>query len=102
MAKPTNEEAIFARLIEKAWRDPAFKRRLVAEPEAVFREAGVAVHPDKKIRVIEETNTLGYFILPPAPGGGLSDVELEGVAGGTIYTAATTLFKYALFAMKCG
>src|SRR5262249_50639561 len=97
MARSKHDEALFARLIEKAWRDPAFKRRLLAEPEAVFAEAGVPVHPDKKIRVVEETNTLGYFVLPPPPGGGLSDIELDSVAGGGV-TAQT----YVVVIIKCG
>jgi hypothetical protein len=52
-------------------------------PEAVFAEAGIPVPPNKKIRVVEETHTLGYFILPSPPGGGsLSEAELDAVAGG--------------------
>jgi hypothetical protein len=108
MAKTRDGEATLAQLIEKAWRDPAFKRRLMAEPEAVFREAGVTVHPDKKIRVVEETNSLEYFVLPPPPGGGgLSDIELDSAAGGVADTRGVCaqtyvagIFKYGLYQCK--
>jgi hypothetical protein len=69
-------------------RAPAFKQRLIADPAAVFAEAGVPAPKGKTIRVLEETSAVDYFILPPPPGGGggMSDVELDAVAGGVPHT----------------
>lgn len=35
--------AAHGKIIARAWRDPAFKAKLIADPHGVLREAGVAV-----------------------------------------------------------
>jgi hypothetical protein len=78
-----NENASLAGVVERAWRDPAFKRQLMADPNKVLTQAGLAIPAGMKMQVVESSNTTGYFILPPAPSAGeLSDAALEAVAGG--------------------
>jgi len=70
-----------AQLIAKAWSDPAFKARLVADPGAVFRAEGFHIPDGQEIKVLENTENLRHFVLPAAPGE-LTDEQLERVAGG--------------------
>ena len=70
-----------ARLIAKAWSDPAFKARLVADPGAVLRAEGFHIPDGQEIRVLENSENLHHFVLPAAPDE-LTDEQLERVAGG--------------------
>jgi hypothetical protein len=73
----------FARIIGKAWDDPAFKRRLINDPKAVAEEYGIPVPPQLEVRILENTETLIHVVLPCKPSEELlSDENLEDVAGG--------------------
>ena len=74
--------AAYGKLVAKAWRDPAFKAKLIADPQAVLREAGMAVPAGVTVKVVENTGTHLHFVLPPKPTGQLSDEALDEVAGG--------------------
>ena len=81
MAKSDMTE--YAKVVARAWSDPAFKAQLLADPNAVLVAAGASVPPGVKIRVVENTDTLVHLVLPPRPADGeLSDAALERVAGG--------------------
>ena len=75
-----------AQLIERATRDPEFRRELIDDPRAVIqREFGIDVPDSVDIRVVEESPTTSYLVLPAvqaATGQELSDEDLEAVAGG--------------------
>ena len=85
-APPTrSRRELEALLIEKAWKDEAFRRALLEDPKATLeRELGVRVPEGYSLTVLEESATDRYLVLPLAPGRGgeLSDAELEAVAGG--------------------
>jgi len=89
----SNENASLARVVERAWRDPAFKRQLMADPNKILAAAGLAIPSGVKMKVLETTDTTGYFILPTAPSGGeLSDAALEAVAGGrNVHSSGTSV-----------
>ena len=74
--------AAYGKLVARAWRDPAFKAKLIADPQAVLREAGMAVPAGATVKVVENTGTHLHFVLPPKPVGQLSDEALDEVAGG--------------------
>jgi Nitrile hydratase, alpha chain len=84
-----------AQVLAQAVQDPAFRARLLADPKAVFAERGLSIPPEVKIQALEETAQQYYLVLPAAAGlragAGLSDAELEHVAGGgtTGYTGWT-------------
>jgi Nitrile hydratase, alpha chain len=84
-------------LIEKCWKDPDFKKRVVSDPKGMLeRHIGQKLPSEVKIFIHEEdTNTL-HFSIPPPPANvtELSDEDLERVAGGTdvVITAAVTTF----------
>jgi hypothetical protein len=76
-----------ARLLDKAWKDAAFRRALLDDPKGTLeRELEVRVPEGFSLTVLEETPTSRYVILPPRPRSGdveLSDAELDAVAGGS-------------------
>jgi hypothetical protein len=75
-------EKQWAQVVARAWSDEAFKRRLLAHPTAVLKEAGLAVPGGVQFKVVENTERLIHLILPPAPSGELAGEELLGVVGG--------------------
>jgi hypothetical protein len=58
--------------VARAWDDDGFRRRLLAEPEAVLREEGLEVPEGVAVRVVEDGATEGaegvaYLRLPGKP-----------------------------------
>ena len=84
MSQTDQDQATAAqgKIIARAWRDPAFKAKLLADPHATLKEAGLQVREGVTVKVVENTDTHHHFVLPPKPTGELSDVELDKVAGG--------------------
>lgn len=56
------------RIIAKAWRNEAFRRRLIRNPHAVFAEEGLRVPAGMKVKVLQNTGRTFYFVLPAKPG----------------------------------
>jgi hypothetical protein len=74
------------RLIEKAWKDPEFKKQVVADPKRMLEKyLGRNLPPNLTITVHEEDPHTLHFSLPPAPSNlsELADEDLEKVSGGT-------------------
>lgn len=74
-------------LAARAWADPKFCALLRKNPAAAIREMyGVELPPTVNLRVIEETATTRYVVVPQKVslplGDELSDGELEAVSGG--------------------
>lgn len=74
----------FAMVVERAWRDPVFKARLLAEPHVALALLGLEVPSGMTVKVVENTETVVHLVLPAKPAEGeLSEEALEAVAGGT-------------------
>lgn len=74
---------INALLVAKAQADPAFRQSLLKNSKAAIeKEFGVALPADSELKVVEETATTSYLVLPATLGDELSEAELETVAGG--------------------
>ncbi|MCB0086453.1 MAG: NHLP leader peptide family RiPP precursor [Caldilineaceae bacterium] len=74
----------YSRLVTKAWTDPDFKTRLLADPKAVMAESGLEVPEGIRLNIVEDTSDIINIVLPASPAGGaLSEQDLEKVAGGT-------------------
>jgi hypothetical protein len=70
-------------LVAKTWADEVFKKRLIADPAAVLKEAGLEVPEGVKVKVVEDTDTVMHLVLPPKPSEDeLSEEQLSQAAGG--------------------
>ena len=80
MAKESKN--LYAKIIARAWKDEAFKRKLLSNPKETLKESGIDVPTGAKMHVFEETPTNRYFILPQSPSQArdLSVAELEKIA----------------------
>jgi nitrile hydratase len=59
---------------------PAYRSRAVREPRAVLAEFGLAVPPDREVRVWDSSAELRYMVLPLRPAGA-ERLEEEALAG---------------------
>ncbi len=57
----------YAKLIAKAWSDESFKERLLTDPRAVLEAEGISVPPGVDVKVVEQTDTQFYMIIPKKP-----------------------------------
>ena len=80
-----------AKIIAKAWRDPAFKAELIANPAAALKAEGIDVPNGMALTVLENTDKQFHLVLPPVPTDELSEDDLEAVAGGG-YKRASGVF----------
>jgi hypothetical protein len=79
----------FAKIIAKAWRDPAFKAELIAIPAAALKAEGIDVPAGMAVTVVENTDKLFHLVLPPVPSDELSDEALDEVVGGASFSGTT-------------
>jgi hypothetical protein len=82
MSNPEKTRAAYARIVARAWREPAFKSELIADPGVVLEAAGFSIPAGVKVKVVENTATHVHLVLPPKPTEQLSDEALDGVAAG--------------------
>lgn len=50
-------------LSSRAWADPAFRQRLMTEPDAVLAENGLELPAGMQFKVVENTPTLLHLVL---------------------------------------
>ena len=81
-AKEQNEASAYGKVIAKAWRDPAFRAKLLADPQGTLRQAGVSIPAGMTVQVVENTGTHFHFVLPARPSEALTDEALDKAAGG--------------------
>ena len=79
MSETDNE---LGKIVAKAWRDPAFKAELIANPAAALKAEGVNVPAGMTVAVLENTDKQFHLVLPPVPTDELSDESLDAVVGG--------------------
>ncbi|MGZ7442018.1 NHLP leader peptide family RiPP precursor [Paenibacillus sp. TH7-28] len=64
-----------SQVIEKAWQDPNFKAKLLADPKVAIQEALGVILPDHiKIKTVEEKSDEFYVVLPPNPANMVNNV----------------------------
>ncbi|MEX2154957.1 MAG: NHLP leader peptide family RiPP precursor [Gemmatimonadaceae bacterium] len=62
-----NYDRIVAQITARAWSDPTFKARLLADPAAVMREHGLEVPADINVAMHENTAVNRHLVLPQMP-----------------------------------
>ena len=76
------------RIVQRSLQDDAFRQQLLADPKGtVEQELGTPLPEGVEVRAVEETADTVFLVLPSrsagaGAGGGLSDQDLESVAGG--------------------
>lgn len=99
----TSGEDPVSKTIARAWSDPAFKARLLADPKETAAEMGVRVPETVAVKVWESTPTVEHMVLPMNPAvAELSDADLEAVAGGAISKGGQTVMGCAAGGMVGG
>jgi hypothetical protein len=80
---PSDFEYQWSQLVARAWADPAFKAKLIADPAGVLKENGLTPPAGLQLKLVENTDKVLHLVLPvkPAPQE-LSEEELHRVAGG--------------------
>ena len=77
-----------SRVIGQAMSDPAFRKRLLADPAGTLRRAGVEIPEGVTIEVVEDTATRVHLVLPSNPiDDSVTEAELERAVGGLVRTA---------------
>lgn len=86
------DQSEVAKIVGKAWADPAFKAKFIQDPKAALSELGYdlpAAMPE--ITVVENTSSRIYFVLPEQPAGyEISEEDLERVAAAGCATECST------------
>ncbi len=54
----------YAKLIAKAWSDEAFKERLLTDSRAVLEGEGIIVPQGVDVKVVEQTDTQLFVVIP--------------------------------------
>lgn len=91
--KPKTRKEFEAMIVARAWKEPDYRKRLLADPKSVVQEElanlykGAALPPAMKVQVHEEGPNDVHLVLPRNPQEftpqELSDEDLDNVAGGT-------------------
>ena len=69
MAAPDDERwAMYRRVVERAWADPDFRERLLADPAATLAKEGFKIPPHESIEIVQDTKAGTRFFLPSTKG----------------------------------
>ena len=58
------EQELYDQILEKVSHDPQYRKRLIAEPVAVLRQAGIEVPDGVEVRVREFNPNCRYLFIP--------------------------------------
>ena len=75
MIESEQERVIAAGVIVNAWKDEAYRRKLIDDPAGVLREAGLTVPAACQITVLENTSTVSHIPIPSLEDMGVAHKE---------------------------
>jgi hypothetical protein len=75
----------YAKLIAKAWSDESFKEKLLTNSRAVFEAEGISMPPGANVKVLEQTDTQFFMVIPKKPEGVAAELLDERAAAGCYY-----------------
>lgn len=70
----------WAQVVAKAWTDEKFKKKLMEQSGQVLKEHGIEASSGQHFKIIEDTKTTRYLVIPSKPEGKLSETELKNMA----------------------
>ena len=70
------------KIITKAWRDPAFKAELIANPAAALKAEGIDMPAGMAVTVLENTDKQFHLVSALQPTEGASTVALDTAPAG--------------------
>ncbi|CAM4014843.1 NHLP leader peptide family RiPP precursor [Paenibacillus alkaliterrae] len=78
----TAEQTLKDQIIQKAWEDAEFKKKLLANPKAAVKEElGIDVPDTIEIEAVEETANKYYLVIPQKP----AEVTIENNVEGAMW-----------------
>lgn len=80
-------------ILAKCWADASFKQQLLTDSAAALKAEGIEIPAGYTVRVLENTDKVLNYVLPPNPNAELSDAELESVAGGKGGGSVGSIFR---------
>lgn len=69
-------------IMARCWSDEGFKQQLLRDTHATLRAQGIEIPDGVTVNIVENTDRVIHYVLPPNPAAELSDADLDGVAGG--------------------
>ncbi len=72
----------WAKVIAKAWSDPAFKKKLMHHPQETLAAEGLALPKGVHVEIHESTGKIVHLNLPQRPEGEISEEALLQIAAG--------------------
>jgi hypothetical protein len=90
MTSKSNRAETEAKINARAWKDPAFKKKLLSKPSEALQELGMKNVPaELKIRIVEEEKGTWCIVLhtPPENVTKLSENELAKIAAANVAQA---------------
>lgn len=80
----------WAKVIVEAGGNLAFRERLAADPAEAVRDFGIIVPSGLELRLVENTGTVRYLVLPSPAAGGLPAAEATTLADNLAFATAAT------------
>lgn len=66
--KQSEAKKHYARIVARAWRDEAYRKKLLAKPHAVLKAEGIEVPKGVRIRFHQESEKELHVVIPSKPG----------------------------------
>ena len=108
LSSPEQEETFkqidrMFQIFSKAWDDPAYKQRLLADATVVLKEGDVDVLQGAEVRAVENTAKVCHIVMPTKPAAvELTDELLDSVAGGSAASVGNTIATVGEWTMVAG
>ncbi|WP_316245499.1 NHLP leader peptide family RiPP precursor [Gorillibacterium timonense] len=73
----STQVALQSQVVQRAWKDPDFRQKLLSDPKAAIQEAlGISLPSHLKLKTVEESSDEWVFVLPASPAAVL-DTEVK-------------------------
>lgn len=66
-SEESKRSAAYSKVVAMAWSDPDFKAKLIANPKAALASMGVSLSGDRTFKVVENTPSTFYLVIPEQP-----------------------------------